>query len=133
MACRLRESLRSNPTSRYSNVKPFGVNLGFRTSWGAEQLISNVIMNPGFEGVVDRCLVTAVPLDRRHFLDQFSWFGRSDRFWVGAGFQIRTGTATGYTGKIVDSRKSGARGLPEFTTAEPLPALEQGDRIASRR
>jgi hypothetical protein len=42
------------------DVPRFGVNLGFRTSWGAEQLMANVVMNPGFEGIVDRCLVTAM-------------------------------------------------------------------------
>jgi hypothetical protein len=118
------------PDVAVSGVQPFGVNLGFRTSWGAEQLVSNVIMNPGFEGIVDRSLVAAVPLDPYRFLDQSKWLGRQDQFWAGAEFQVRTGISAGYTGKIVTSKKTGATGFPEFSALEELPPLEPGDRIA---
>jgi hypothetical protein len=118
------------PEIAVSGVRPFGINLGFRSSWGAEQLMSNVVMNPGFEGIVDRGLIAAVPLDRYRFLDNSQWNGRSDDFWVGAEYQVRTGHAAGFTGKIVGSRKSGAQGLPEFSSDSPLPALEPGDRIS---
>ena len=42
------ETVKILPEIAVSGVQRFGVNLGYRTSWGAEQLISNVIMNPGF-------------------------------------------------------------------------------------
>jgi Glycosyl transferases group 1 len=116
------------------DVPRFGVNLGFRTSWGAEQLMANVVMNPGFEGIVDRCLVTVMPLDRYRFLERSPQLARDDQFWAGATFEVRTGSAAGYTGRIVASRKKGASGLPEFTAANPLPDdLAPGDRIALTR
>src|SRR6185312_540164 len=118
------------PQIAVAGVKRFGVNLGFRTSWGAEQLMSNVIMNPGFEGIVDRCLVAAAPLDSHRFLDQASWLARADDFWTGATFEVLTGKSAGATGKISDSKKSGTNGLPEFSVDQQLPPLEAGDRIS---
>jgi hypothetical protein len=123
------EAVQIQPEIAVSGVEPFGINLGFRSSWGAEQLMSNVVMNPGFEGIVDRCLVAALPVDRYRFLDKAKWNGRADEFWAGAEYQVRTGRAAGFTGKIVSSRKTGFEGLPEFTTSEPLPPMEPGDRI----
>ncbi len=124
------EVVQIQPEIAVSGVKAFGINLGYRSSWGAEQLMSNVVMNPGFEGIVDRCLVAALPVDRYRFLDRSKWNGRSDEFWAGAEYQVRTGRAAGFMGKIVSSRKAGSQGLPEFTTSEPLPPMEPGDRIA---
>ena len=121
--------VRIQAESAVSNVRRFGVNLGFRSSWGAEQLMANVVMNPGFEGIVDRCLVTAIPLDTHRFLDDSKWFGRPDEFWAGAEYQIRTGRSAGRGGRIVNSKKAGTRGLPEFVTTDELPPLEPGDRI----
>src|SRR5581483_481762 len=121
------------PEIAVADVQRFGVNIGFRTSWGAEQLMSNVLMNPGFEGIIDRCLVDAKPVDDHRFVDRSRWLGRQDRFWTGATFQIRTGPSAGYTGRIADSKKNGSLGLPEFTAAEPLPLFSPGDRIALTR
>jgi len=119
-----------DPEVAVAGVKRFGINLGLRTSWGAEQLISNVVMNPGFEGIVDRSLVAAEPVGPYHFLDQASWLGRQDNFWAGATYQILTGQSAGSGGKIAGSKNIGSLGLPEYTTAEPLPPLAPGDRIA---
>jgi len=118
------------PQVAVSDVRPFGINLGFRSSWGAEQLMSNVVMNPGFEGIIDRCLVTALPLDRYRFLENSKWFGRPVEFWVGAEYQVLTGNAAGFTGKIVSSKKAGLQGLPEFSSSDPLPTMEAGDKVA---
>ncbi len=40
-----------------TNVERLGVNLGNWNSWGAQQYSQNVLMNPGFEGVLERDLV----------------------------------------------------------------------------
>ena len=38
-------------------VPRLGLNLGSRTSWGAEQLMANVLLNPGFEATDDGAIV----------------------------------------------------------------------------
>ena len=60
------------------DVRHFGVNLGSWTTWGAEQLPSNVIKNPGFEGVIDRALVTVAYSRSGEFSDETSLGDRTD-------------------------------------------------------
>ena len=80
---------------------------------------------------MDRCLVTFLPLDHNRCLELNRWFARADQFWAGATFQVRTGRAAGTSGRIVASRSASVRGLPEFSSADPLPSgLAAGDRIA---
>jgi hypothetical protein len=122
-----------NPTVRVSGVKRFGVNLGTWTSWGAEQLCSNVLKNPGFGGLIDRAIVIVSRADERGFVDNETWLGREDGFWSGAHFDVRTGPSAGSQGLIIDSRASRIDGLPEFLTAEPMPNVEPGDVIAVTR
>jgi len=111
------------------NVPRIGVNLGHWTSWGAEQFCNNVIMNPGFEGIIDRAIVVINHATAYTFADNADWLGRADGFWAGARFDVRTGPYAGYTGSLVDSRSMGQTGFPEFTTRERLPSLMPGDVI----
>jgi len=112
------------------DVRHFGVNLGSWTAWGAEQLPSNVIKNPGFEGVIDRALVTVAYSGPGEFSDETSWLGRPDGFWAGAAYEVLTGSAAGKKGRIRDSRKRSADGLPVLYTEGPGPALSHGDVVA---
>jgi len=116
-----------------ADVKRIGVNLGSWTSWGAEAFCSNVIKNPGLEGVIDRALVIVKQAAGDRFSDDFSWLGRPDDFWVGAKFDVRTGSAAGQTGTIISSRKAGSSGLPEYTSAETVRGLAPGDVVSLTR
>lgn len=115
------------------DVRRFGVNLGTWTAWGAEQLPSNVIKNPGFEGLIDRALVTVNYSGLGEFTDSVDWLGRADGFWAGATFEVLTGRSAGATGSIRDSRKKNSEGLPVFLTEGPGPALSHGDVVALTR
>jgi len=111
-------------------LKRIGVNLGSWTAWGAEQLSSNVLKNPGFEGLIDRALVIVRRADRQRFADDTSWLGREDGFWAGAHFDVRTGKSAGQQGTVADSRRAASDGLPEYITAGAAPALDPGDVVA---
>jgi len=115
------------------DVRRFGVNLGNWTAWGAEQLASNVLKNPGFEGLIDRALVTVAYSGPEEFSDAEKWLARPDGFWAGGTFEVLTGSAAGIRGRIHDSRAHNADGLPVFFTDGPGPALSHGDVVALTR
>lgn len=115
------------------DVRRVGVNLGSWRSWGAQQLGSNVLQNPGFEGTIDRAIVIVTDPTRDGFSDDQSWLGRADGFWTGATYDVRTGPSAGRGGRIADSRRAGAGGLPTFTTAGAAPPLHAGDVVALTR
>ena len=120
-------------TPRVTDVRRLGVNLGLWSYWGAEQLMSNVLKNPGFEGLLDRAVVIVASADSQGFSDDTTWLGRPDGFWAGAEFEVRTGMSAGSRGRIAASRKAGANGLPEFTTTGSAPPLTRGDVISVTR
>ena len=105
-----------------------GINLGTWTTWGGEQLSKNVLMNPGFEGYIDRVIVIISQSDKSSFSDQPDW-GYDDDYWKGATFEVRTGTAKGTIGKITHSLRKGANGNPQYVTEKPLPPLDQKDIV----
>jgi hypothetical protein len=125
--------LRVEPTVLVRDVRRFGVNLGTWTSWGAEQLMANVLKNPGFEGVEDRTLVIVKSADERRFTDDAEWLARPDGFWAGARFDVRTGPSAGQVGRLLDSRRAGRNGLPEFFPEGETPPLEPGNVVALSR
>ncbi len=116
-----------------SDVKRFGVNIGTWTSWGAEQLSSNVLKNPGFEGVIDRAIVIVSRADASGFSDDTAILARADGFWTGARFDVLTGTSAGRHGSIVESRQSKIDGSPRFLVDEDAPELAPGDVVALTR
>ena len=95
-----------------SQVKPFGIVLGWRDRWGAGQIVKNIIENPGFEAGLFRSIIhandgasgTRVP---QAFWDT-SWnddqwgIGQPQGFWNGAEFEIIYGPAKGRTGTITN-------------------------------
>ncbi len=101
-----------------------GLNLGVWTSWGAEQLSANVLMNPGFEGIIDRALVAVRDPQGDSFSDDTDWLARSPGFWNDAAFHVVTGREAGKQGTIL--RSSGTF----FECASPLPGLAAGDIVA---
>lgn len=112
------------------DVPRAGLNLGHRTSWGAEQLASNLLQNPGFEGMIDRALVIVSDSGPRGFFDDETWLARRDAFWAGASYEIRTGRQAGEGGRILDSRRAGPRGLPLYVPRRGDPLPDPGDVVA---
>ena len=112
------------------DVMRFGVNVGTWTSWGAEQLAANVVMNPGFEGLLDRAIVIVGHAGPGRFTDDSAWLARPDGFWEHARYDVRTGHTAGQTGEIERSRSRDSSGLPDFVTAPGGPELQPGDVVA---
>ena len=110
-------------------IPRMGLNLGHWTSWGAEQFCNNVVMNPGFEGLIDRAVVVVQHSTTYTFADNAPWLGRPDGFWIGATFMLQTGPFAGYEDRIVHSQKEGKLNFSEFTAQKPLPNIVPGDVI----
>lgn len=64
------------------SVPRVGINLGAWNSWGAQQYMENVLMNPGFEGVIDRDVVKVKRSEGREVLLENEI--ELENFWVGA-------------------------------------------------
>ena len=123
--------VQNQPAQR--NVARIGVNLGTWTSWGAEQLGANVIMNPGFESTIDRAIVIVSHIDNNGFEDGASWLSRPDGFWRGANYEVISGAAAGSQGVIKDSARVGPHGMPSYETATSPQYLIPGDVVALTR
>jgi hypothetical protein len=70
-----------NSTPQITHLPRYGLNLGGSGSWGAEQLRSNILNNPGFEPVLDRTLLIVSEKRFHRFADDNSWLARTDGFW----------------------------------------------------
>jgi hypothetical protein len=106
------------------DVPRIGLNLGVWTSWGAEQLSANVLMNPGFEGVIDRAIVVVRNPQGDSFSDDTDWLARAPGFWNQAAFHVLTGREAGKHGTVLQSNRTA------FQIDNPLPALAPGDVVA---
>lgn len=122
-----------NPAIKLAAAPRIGLNLADWSTWGAAQLMANVLQNPGLEGVIDRTLVIVSQADFRGFSDDTTWTGRPDGFWAGARYDVITGPARGTGGKLLDSRQKGRDGLPVFLYAEDGPMLGPGDVVVLTR
>jgi len=120
----VRVLMRVQPQAFDPDVKRIGLNLGTWTSWGAEQLMNNILMNPGFEKKVDRIAVIVSASSAKTFSDERG-LGEKDDYWKGADYDIRTGPAAGTRGKIIHSQEKGDNGLPTYTVDGALPHLEK--------
>jgi hypothetical protein len=112
-----------------TNIPRMGLNLGGSSYWGADQLMANVLRNPGFEAPFDRTLVVVKEVSGADIVDDNVWLGRADGFWDGGRFDVRTGKAAGLGGTITASRRQGGTGAGMFTL-NPYPAgLVAGDAV----
>jgi hypothetical protein len=113
-----------------SGVSRFGINLGGWSFWGADQLMSNIVKNPGFEGLIDGAIVIPEHIGSNVFDDSPPWLARPEGFWEGARYSIRSGIGAGKGGTIALSSRKGLWGLPSFVAlaggAIPFP----GDAVA---
>lgn len=105
-----------------SNPSPIGINLGQWNSWEAQQYGKNVLMNPGFEGNIDRTLVFVSQSNKESFSDEAGWGDPNDS-WNEANFEILTGRFTGKKGKIKKSLRSGENGFPQYFPYNKIPLL----------
>lgn len=106
----------------------YGLNLGGSGTWGAEQLRSNILANPGFEAVLDRSIVIVKAAAGRRIVDDANWLARPDGFWSGGRYDIRSGAAAGRGGRVVDSQKR-ADGLAEISLDATADGLAAGDVV----
>jgi hypothetical protein len=126
----------AEPTARItskvlvSGVTPFGVNIGVWQPWGAEQLMSNIVKNPGFEGMVDRAIAVPAHIGIDSFDDSPAGLARPEEFWDGGRYDIRTGPSAGSTGKIDHSLEHNLFGLPSFIIKAGAEMPLPGDAVA---
>lgn len=109
-----------------------GVNLGGRTVWGAEQLMANVLRNPGLEAALDGALIVVARIDGASVEDDTRWTARPAGFWVGAAFEVLSGPAAGQRGRVLDNHRADEQS-PDRLLLSPMPGgLRPGDTLAVR-
>jgi hypothetical protein len=118
-----------DPVPLLENAERIGINLSGWSTWGAEQISANVLMNPGFEGDIDRILVISTSSDEESFSDEKNW-GYADDYWKDAEFEIRSGTSAGMKGKIVKSLRSNSAGFPQYFVEGKMPPIAIKDVIS---
>ena len=121
-----------------ADLPRFGLNLGGWTTWGAEQLMGNVLKNPGLEAGIDRGLLVVQQAGRNTVTDDAPWAGRPPGFWSGAHFAVRSGAASGTAGVVMElprpAPRAGTAPPPaEFALTPWPPGLAHGDVIALSR
>jgi hypothetical protein len=118
------------PGAALGELPRIGVNLGGRTVWGAEQLMRNVLQNPGLELGHDGALLIVGRLAPEGVEDDNRWTARPAGFWAGASFEVLSGAAAGQRGRVLDNQRSD-NSKPDQLMLEPLPAgLRPGDVLA---
>lgn len=105
-----------------------GVNLTYWNTWGADQYMQNILMNPGFEGEINRIVVIVTQATSTSFSDG-SGLGQADNYWNGASYEVRSGVSAGISGTISSSLNQGANGLPQYFTNGPTPTLNVNDVV----
>lgn len=124
-------SFPASPTQR--DVPRVGLNMGGWTFYGAEQIMSNVLKNPGFEGRIDRIVLQAREPDLRFVEDDNQWVGSADHFWDGADFEVVTGLGRGLKGKVVESQERGDNDYPQYLLDRVARNVHAGDAIVLTR
>ena len=118
---------------RATGVTRFGINLGSWTFWGAEQLSSNILKNPGLEGLIDGAIAVPAHANASSFDDHPGWLARPDGFWDGAHYSIRAGRLAGAGGTIQRSAQKNLWGLPSFVVRDGGPVPDIGDAVALQK
>ncbi len=119
-------------TAPQRSMTPFGLNLGHATPWGAEQLLANVLHNPGFEAITDGSLLTVGSVTGAWVGDVAAWAARPAGFWNGARYEVRSGAAAGRAGLV--RMHEGVVGQSQRLQLDNAPAmLAPGDIIALLR
>lgn len=109
---------------RQSGIVRYGINLGGPSAWGAEQLLANILANPGFEPVIERSIVIVDSASGKVFSERDPWVRRPDGFWTGASGKVLTGAASGQRFSVIGHDRDGMR------TQRQLVGLAPGDVLA---
>ena len=125
--------LKVGENAQITNIPRIGVNIEGWSYYGADQLSSNVLMNPGFEPTIDRAIVIVKEANSTGFADDTPWLARSNGFRNGGSCQVLAGASAGRIGAIASSVQHGSDGLGWFTTAGLAPPLSVGDIISVSR
>lgn len=123
-------AVRLSVGERLGELPRYGVNLGGRSVWGADQLMANVVRNPGFETIQDGALLIVGRVQDRSVVDDSPWTARPDGFWAGAHYEVLSGPSAGQSGRVMDDRRTTSQGPVAFWL-EPMPlGLQPGDVVA---
>jgi len=118
---------------RLVNLPRIGVNLSPWTYYSAEQYQSNIVMNPGFEPVIDRAIAIEHDVGDGTFSNNAAFLAYPANFWANATFEVLTGQSAGSSGFISNSGVNSSDGLPWFQTVGKTPRLAAGDAISLTR
>ena len=119
------------PGALLGSLTRFGLNLGGRTVWGADQLMANVLQNPGLEPGLDGTLIIVGGADARQVDDDSPWFARAAGFWAGARYEVLSGAAAGTQGRVLDNSPARPGDGHEQLRLSPMPGgLQRGDVLA---
>lgn len=119
-----------SPGEAVGELARIGVNLGGRTVWGAEQLMANVLRNPGFESVLDGALIIVADVNGASVLDDSRWTARPAGFWTGAAYEVLSGPAAGRRGRVIDNHRISDQAADTLALDPPVPMLRVGDVLA---
>jgi hypothetical protein len=108
----------------------YGLNLGGPSAWGSEQLLSNIVANPGFEPVLEKSLVKVSSVSANAFGQQKDWNARTEGFWDGATGAFITGKLTGKRFNVLSHQLSQSSKQLIFETDQSLLGLVNGDIVA---
>jgi len=126
-------TLKFPPRPMLADVPRIGLNLGNWSFYGSDQIMSNVLKNPGFEGTLDRMIILTREAAGRYVADDETRLGAADHFWDGARYEVVTGAASGQRGRVVSSLRQGESGYPEYTLDQPAFKIDQHDAIVLTR
>jgi hypothetical protein len=112
-----------------TNVHRAGLNLGGPSSWGAEQLLSNVLFNPGFEGTVDGALATVQSSNGASIE-----IGRDDTYrgvgaWNGGRLTVQSGQSAGASAAVVSFEKDAVSHKETVVLESPI-GVASGDIVS---
>lgn len=109
----------------------FGINVGGRSWWGAQQILSNLIDNPGFEAGVFSSLVLVDDGATGRIAPMAFWdpawnneqygIGWPQGFWNGGEYEFLWGAAKGRSGTVADFRHNSGKNEFDLGADGPIP------------
>ena len=128
-------------TVRLAGAKRLGINLGGHSQWGADIILKNLVINPGFEaghfGMIFLTLPGATATRLQADFWETAWnndqygIGQPVGFWDGAEYEIVSGPARGRTGTVASFTHDDERYT--FHLDSPGPAPNTGDAVMLRK
>lgn len=127
----VRLQLSPQPVAR--ELARYGLNLGTQSAWGAEQLLANILANPGFEAVLEGSLVQVGEAGSSSFVEADAQIERADGFWQGARAEILGGRLAGRQFIVAEHRQREVGQPARYRSDRSLDGLQRGDIVALQR